>query len=45
MIGKVKYIGDSFGVESLTNGKTYMCVEVDYPFLMIIDDSGDDYLY
>ncbi len=45
MIGKVKYIGDSFGVASLTNGKIYMCVEVDYPFLRIIDDSEEDYLY
>lgn len=45
MIGKVKYIGDSFGVTSLTNGRIYTCLEVDYPFFRIIDDSGEDYLY
>lgn len=45
MIGKVKYVGDSFGVEGLTDGKIYTCVEVDFPFLRIIDDSDEDYLY
>ena len=45
MIGKVKYIGKSFGIESLTNGKTYDVLEIDLPFIRIIDDSGEDYLY
>ena len=40
-----KYIGETFGVSSLTNGKIYKCIEVDYPFLRIIDDSNEDYLY
>ena len=45
MIGRVKYVGETFGVASLTNGAIYECVEVEYPFLRIIDDSGEDYLY
>ncbi len=44
-IGKVKYIGKSFGVASLTNGKVYDVIEIDKPFLRIIDDSGEGYLY
>ena len=45
MIGKVKYIGKSFGVESLTNGKIYDCIAIDPPFLRIVDDSDEAYLY
>ncbi len=45
VIGKVKYIGKSFGVESLTNGKIYDVIDIDAPFLKIIDDSGEPYLY
>ena len=45
MIGKVKYIGKSFGVESLTNGKVYDCIGVELPFIRVIDDSDEDYLY
>lgn len=45
VIGKVKYIGKSFGVEGLTNGKIYDVLEIDRPFLRIIDDSDEDYLY
>lgn len=44
-IGKVKYVGKSFGVEGLTNNKVYDVVSVEYPFFRIIDDSGEDYLY
>ena len=44
-IGKVKYIGKSFGVASLTNEKVYDVIEIDKPFLRIIDDSGERYLY
>lgn len=42
---KVRYIGQSFGVDSLTNGKIYECLGVEPPFIRIIDDSGEDYLY
>ena len=42
---KVKYIGKSFGVECLTNGKTYECIGIEDGMLRIIDDSGEDYLY
>lgn len=44
---KVRYIGESFGVDSLTNGKIYVClgVEVEGRGLRIIDDSEEDYLY
>ncbi len=42
---KLKYIGESFGVDSLTNGKIYECIEVDNGMLRIIDDSDEDYLY
>jgi hypothetical protein len=45
MIGKVKYIGKSFGIESLTNGKTYDVLAIEKPFIRIIDDCGEDYLY
>ena len=45
MIGKVKYVGKSFGVECLTNGKVYDCVGIEYPFIRVIDDSDEDYLY
>lgn len=45
MIGKVKYIGKSFGVEGLTNGKVYDCISVELPFIRVIDDSDEDYLY
>ncbi len=42
---KVKYIGESFGVDSLTNGKIYECIGIEEPFLRVIDDSEEDYLY
>lgn len=42
---KLKYIGPSFGVDSLTNGKEYVCLGVENGLLRIIDDSGEDYLY
>ena len=41
---KVKYIGESFGIDSLTNGKTYMAVE-DNGMYRVVDDSDEDYLY
>ncbi len=42
---KVKYVGKSFGVESLTNGKIYECIAIEDEMLRIIDDSQEDYLY
>ncbi len=42
---KVRYIGKSFGVESLTDGKIYECIGIEDGMLRIIDDSQDDYLY
>ena len=41
---KVKYIGESFGSDSLTNGKIYMAVEDDGMY-RVVDDSDEDYLY
>ncbi len=42
---KVKYIGESFGAVSLTNGKVYECLGFDSGMLRVIDDSEEDYLY
>ena len=42
---KLKYIGESFGVDSLTNGKIYEATEEDGYYYRVIDDSGEDYLY
>lgn len=41
---KLKYIGESFGVDSLTNGKIYEAID-EGDFYRVIDDSGEDYLY
>jgi hypothetical protein len=41
---KMKYIGESFGVNSLTNGKIYEASEENGMY-RVIDDSGEDYLY
>lgn len=41
---KLKYVGESFGVDSLTNGKVYYAIE-ENGFYRVIDDSGEDYLY
>lgn len=42
---KVKYIGESFGVEGLTNNKIYEVIAIEDGMLRVIDDSGEDYLY
>ncbi len=43
---KVKYVGQSFGIDGLTDGKIYTVLEVDeLGFLRVIDDSDEDYLY
>ena len=41
---KLKYIGESFGVDSLTDGKIYEGVEENGMY-RVVDDSGEDYLY
>lgn len=42
---KIKYIGESFGVDSLTNGKIYDATIENDDYYRVIDDSGEDYLY
>ena len=41
---KMRYVGLSFGVDSLTNGKIYE-VEEENGMYRVVDDSGEDYLY
>lgn len=41
---KAKYIGPTEGI-SLTNGKTYLVLAVEYGFLRVVDDTEEDYLY
>ena len=41
---KLRYIGKSFGIDSLTNGKVYDAVEENGMY-RVIDDSEEDYLY
>lgn len=41
---KLRYVGESFGVEGLTNGKIYEAKE-ENGWYRVIDDSGEDYLY
>ena len=41
---KLRDIGESFGVDSLTNGKIYEATEENGMY-RVIDDSGEDYLY
>lgn len=46
IIGKVKYVGESFGVDSLTDSNIYDVLEVmDDDLIRVVDDSGEDYLY
>lgn len=42
---KLRYVGESFGVDSLTNGKIYEATEENEMMYRVIDDSGEDYLY
>lgn len=42
---KLKYIGESFGVDSLTDGKIYEASEDPSGMYRVTDDSGEDYLY
>lgn len=41
---KLRYVGESFGVDSLTDGKIYDAVEKNGMY-RVIDDSNEDYLY
>ena len=42
---KLRYIGESFGIDSLTNGKIYDAeIENEWTY-RVVDDSGEDYLY
>lgn len=41
---KLRYIGESFGVDSLTDGKVYEATD-EGDFYRVIDDSEEDYLY
>ena len=42
---KARYVGESFGVDSLTNGNIYEILGDDHGMYRVIDDSGEDYLY
>lgn len=42
---RVRYVGPTFGVESLTDGKIYEALVVEGFMLRVIDDSEEDYLY
>jgi hypothetical protein len=42
---KLRYVGESFGVDELTNGKIYEATEENADYYRVIDDSGEDYLY
>ncbi|MDD7305337.1 MAG: hypothetical protein PUG67_01970 [Peptoniphilaceae bacterium] len=44
-IGKVKYIGETFGVDGLTNDKLYDIVRDKAGMLKVVDDSDEDYIY
>ena len=41
---KLRYVGESFGVDSLTDGKIYYAID-EGDFYRVIDDSEEDYLY
>ena len=44
---RVRYVGLSFGVDGLTNGKEYdvLAYDEDTGAIRVFDDSGEDYLY
>lgn len=45
-IGKLRYNGESFGIESLTDGEIYDVLEILTDGLIrVVDDSEEDYLY
>ena len=42
---KLRFIGESFYLFGLTNGKVQEAWEEDDDYYRVIDDSGEDYLY
>ncbi len=42
---KLRYVGESFGVDELTDGKIYEASIENEDYYRVIDDSGEDYLY
>lgn len=44
-IGRVQYLGESFGVDGLTDGQLYNIVRDDYGSIKVVDDSKEDYIY
>lgn len=44
---RIRFVGESFGAgfAGLTNGKVYECLGVEGPFVRVIDDEQEDYLY
>lgn len=44
-VGKVRYKGETFGVDSLTDGRDYIVVKDNDDNISIVDDSGEDYIY
>lgn len=45
-LGKIRYVGESFGANSLTNNKIYDVIEIDREdMFLVVDDSGEAYLY
>lgn len=42
---KLRYIGESFGIDGLTDGNVYECLGIDDGMLRVVDDSEEDYLY
>ena len=44
-VGRVKYTGETFGVDGLTDQREYVIVRDDSGALKVVDDSGEDYLY
>ena len=41
----VRYKGESFGVEGLTDGKNYYIVRDKFGYPKVVDDSDEDYIY
>ncbi len=44
-VGKVKYIGETFGVDGLTNNREYNIVRYKDGNIKVVDDSNEDYIY
>lgn len=45
-IGRLQFVGKSFGIDELTDGKIYDIVGIDKDDMFrVVDDSGEDYLY